>query len=100
MALPGVAFAATVARAPFAVVRLIQGISDRHLGEPVATEPAHLAFNSAFFMSPGNAGLAMESIKAVVGTEQHSPVVLRTLRALPEHDRGDRSGEVVNSGRA
>ncbi len=49
----------------YPVVELVQGVSDRHRGEPVAAEPAHLALHAALFVRPGDAGLAIEGVEAV-----------------------------------
>ncbi len=46
-------------------------------------------------MGPSDARLAIEGIKAVERTEQHPPVVLLALPALPEHHSGDGAGEIV-----
>lgn len=75
---------------PDPVIELGKGVDDGHRGHVGAAEPADVPLNAAFLVSALNAGMAVESVKPVVGPEQQPPLVLGPLPAGAVDDFHDR----------
>ena len=53
--------------------------------EVVAPEPSDIAFHTAFFVSPGDSGLAIERVEVKVRPERHPAVRFDALAGEPDH---------------